>query len=215
MSLTTFHSVVVAVEREKKKRKWKEVAFNRYLNINWQGAHDSSHHGGAYAGIYLGDPDIGELTISEMSPEDIRAELKRYFFRSLLTFVDLIFCFSISFLYITSVDQVFLSIFVFSFASIEVHSICSFRLYFSFHLIWLLVIFFVCLFLSFFSFFSLSSICRVGFWYVDWYYNRCCSIKDCTHNSKYWKIKRFDRTIHILVSVEVAVSQPIADFRCR
>lgn len=141
MSLTTFHSVVVAVEREKKKRKWKEVAFNRYLNINWQGAHDSSHHGGAYAGIYLGDPDIGELTISEMSPEDIRAELKRYFFRSLLTFVDLIFCFSISFLYITSVDQVFLSIFVFSFASIEVHSICSFRLYFSFHLIWLLVIF--------------------------------------------------------------------------
>ncbi|XP_031618728.1 probable G-protein coupled receptor 158 isoform X2 [Contarinia nasturtii] len=44
-----------------------------------QGAHDTSHHGGAYAGIYLGDPDIGELTISEMSPEDIRAELKRLY----------------------------------------------------------------------------------------------------------------------------------------
>ncbi|XP_055295866.1 probable G-protein coupled receptor 158 isoform X2 [Sitodiplosis mosellana] len=44
-----------------------------------QGAHDASHHGGAYAGIYIGDPDIGELTISEMSPEDIRAELKRLY----------------------------------------------------------------------------------------------------------------------------------------
>lgn len=43
-----------------------------------KGSHDTSHHGGAYAGIYLGDPDIGELTISEMSPEDIRAELKRF-----------------------------------------------------------------------------------------------------------------------------------------
>lgn len=43
-----------------------------------KGSHETSHHGGGYAGICLGDPDIGELTISEMSPEDIRAELKRY-----------------------------------------------------------------------------------------------------------------------------------------
>lgn len=44
----------------------------------FKGTHDASHHGAGYAGICLGDPDIGELTISEMSPEDIRAELKRY-----------------------------------------------------------------------------------------------------------------------------------------
>lgn len=34
---------------------------------------------GTYANICIGDPEIGELTIAEMSPEDIRAELKRYF----------------------------------------------------------------------------------------------------------------------------------------
>lgn len=45
----------------------------------FKGTHESSHHGGGYAGICLGDPDIGELTIAEMSPEDIRLELKRYF----------------------------------------------------------------------------------------------------------------------------------------
>lgn len=44
----------------------------------FKGTHESAHHGGGYAGICLGDPDIGELTISDMSPEDIRAELKRY-----------------------------------------------------------------------------------------------------------------------------------------
>ncbi|XP_037926728.1 probable G-protein coupled receptor 158 isoform X3 [Hermetia illucens] len=45
-----------------------------------QGSHDAGHHlGGGYAGLCLGDPDIGELTISEMSPEDIRAELKRLY----------------------------------------------------------------------------------------------------------------------------------------
>lgn len=44
----------------------------------FKGTHESSHHGGAYAGIYLADPDIGDLTLAEMSPEDIRAELKRY-----------------------------------------------------------------------------------------------------------------------------------------
>lgn len=41
-------------------------------------SHDAGTRlGGGYAGLCLGDPDIGELTISEMSPEDIRAELKR------------------------------------------------------------------------------------------------------------------------------------------
>ncbi|XP_055644410.1 probable G-protein coupled receptor 158 isoform X3 [Toxorhynchites rutilus septentrionalis] len=47
-----------------------------------QGAHDSSHHGGGlgtYAGICVGDPEVGDVTISEMSPEDIRAELKRLY----------------------------------------------------------------------------------------------------------------------------------------
>ncbi|XP_058815124.1 probable G-protein coupled receptor 158 isoform X4 [Topomyia yanbarensis] len=47
-----------------------------------QGAHDSSHHGGGlgtYAGICVGDPEGGDVTISEMSPEDIRAELKRLY----------------------------------------------------------------------------------------------------------------------------------------
>lgn len=38
---------------------------------------DPQRLGGGYAGLCLGDPDIGELTIAEMSPEDIRAELKR------------------------------------------------------------------------------------------------------------------------------------------
>ncbi|XP_033249589.1 probable G-protein coupled receptor 158 isoform X4 [Drosophila miranda] len=43
-------------------------------------AHDAGQRlGGGYAGLCLGDPDIGELTISEMSPEDIRAELKRLY----------------------------------------------------------------------------------------------------------------------------------------
>lgn len=42
-------------------------------------SHDAGQRlGGGYAGLCLGDPDIGELTISEMSPEDIRAELKRW-----------------------------------------------------------------------------------------------------------------------------------------
>ncbi|XP_055919293.1 probable G-protein coupled receptor 158 isoform X2 [Eupeodes corollae] len=46
----------------------------------FKGSHDTGHHlGGGYAGLCLGDPDIGELTISEMSPEDIRAELKRLY----------------------------------------------------------------------------------------------------------------------------------------
>lgn len=62
-------------------------------NVCWQGAHDSSHHGGAYAGIYLGDPDIGTTTISEMSPEDIRAELKRYFFMCSMFIRSLLFIF--------------------------------------------------------------------------------------------------------------------------
>lgn len=46
----------------------------------FKGAHESTHHGGAlgtYAGICMGDPEVGDVTISEMSPEDIRAELKR------------------------------------------------------------------------------------------------------------------------------------------
>lgn len=50
----------------------------------FKGSHETSHHGGGYAGICLGDPDIGELTISEMSPEDIRAELKRYVYDCVL-----------------------------------------------------------------------------------------------------------------------------------
>lgn len=61
--------------------KWQTVdaanIFGFQLNSVQQGPSDSTHHGGGYAGIYLGDPDIGELTISEMSPADIRAELKR------------------------------------------------------------------------------------------------------------------------------------------
>lgn len=45
----------------------------------FKGSHDAGQRlGGGYAGLCLGDPDIGELTISEMSPEDIRAELKRF-----------------------------------------------------------------------------------------------------------------------------------------
>jgi hypothetical protein len=43
-------------------------------------AHESSHHHhglSGYAGICIGDPETGDLTISEMSPEEIRAELKR------------------------------------------------------------------------------------------------------------------------------------------
>uniref|UniRef100_A0A182W8Y1 Uncharacterized protein n=1 Tax=Anopheles minimus TaxID=112268 RepID=A0A182W8Y1_9DIPT len=48
----------------------------------FKGAHESTHHGGAlgtYAGICMGDPEVGDVTISEMSPEDIRAELKRLY----------------------------------------------------------------------------------------------------------------------------------------
>ncbi|XP_061398216.1 metabotropic glycine receptor [Musca vetustissima] len=46
----------------------------------FKGSHDVGQRlGGGYAGLCLGDPDIGELTISEMSPEDIRAELKRLY----------------------------------------------------------------------------------------------------------------------------------------
>lgn len=43
----------------------------------------SGHHSsgvgnlGTYANICMGDPELGDLTIAEMSPEDIRAELKR------------------------------------------------------------------------------------------------------------------------------------------
>ncbi|XP_037959512.1 probable G-protein coupled receptor 158 isoform X2 [Teleopsis dalmanni] len=45
-----------------------------------QGSHDPGQRlGGGYAGLCLGDPDTGELTISEMNPEDIRAELKRLY----------------------------------------------------------------------------------------------------------------------------------------
>ncbi|XP_059616640.1 probable G-protein coupled receptor 158 isoform X3 [Phlebotomus argentipes] len=50
-----------------------------------QGSHDVSHHGGGGSGVggagacILGDPDIGDLSLSEMNPEDIRAELKRLY----------------------------------------------------------------------------------------------------------------------------------------
>lgn len=49
----------------------------------FKGSHDASHHGVAGSGVggggtcILGDPDIGDLSLSEMNPEDIRAELKR------------------------------------------------------------------------------------------------------------------------------------------
>uniref|UniRef100_A0A1B0AGW5 G-protein coupled receptors family 3 profile domain-containing protein n=1 Tax=Glossina pallidipes TaxID=7398 RepID=A0A1B0AGW5_GLOPL len=46
----------------------------------FKGSHETGQRLGAgYAGLCVGDPDIGELTISEMSPEDIRAELKRLY----------------------------------------------------------------------------------------------------------------------------------------
>ncbi|KAG4074877.1 hypothetical protein HA402_009302 [Bradysia odoriphaga] len=45
----------------------------------FKGMHETSHQMGGYAGLCLGDPDIGELTISDMSSEDIRAELKRLY----------------------------------------------------------------------------------------------------------------------------------------
>uniref|UniRef100_A0A336MEB0 CSON014205 protein n=1 Tax=Culicoides sonorensis TaxID=179676 RepID=A0A336MEB0_CULSO len=41
--------------------------------------HHSSGVGGTYANICMGDPELGDLTIAEMSPEDIRAELKRLY----------------------------------------------------------------------------------------------------------------------------------------
>ncbi|CRL00772.1 CLUMA_CG014026, isoform B [Clunio marinus] len=47
-----------------------------------QGAHESSHHHhglSGYAGICFGDPEAGDLTISEMSPEEVRSELKRLY----------------------------------------------------------------------------------------------------------------------------------------
>nr|XP_029714489.1 probable G-protein coupled receptor 158 [Aedes albopictus] len=58
-----------------------EVSFRLPVDA-FKGAHDSSHHGGGlgtYAGICVGDPEVGDVTISEMSPEDIRAELKRLY----------------------------------------------------------------------------------------------------------------------------------------
>jgi hypothetical protein len=48
--------------------------------LAFKGSNETSHHQGAtgvYAGLCVGDPELGDLTISEMSPEDIRAELKR------------------------------------------------------------------------------------------------------------------------------------------
>ncbi|KAJ6646142.1 putative G-protein coupled receptor [Pseudolycoriella hygida] len=45
----------------------------------FKGMDETSHQMGGYAGLCLGDPDIGELTISDMSSEDIRAELKRLY----------------------------------------------------------------------------------------------------------------------------------------
>ncbi|XP_055709770.1 probable G-protein coupled receptor 158 isoform X3 [Phlebotomus papatasi] len=51
----------------------------------FKGSHDASHHGVAGSGVggggtcILGDPDIGDLSLSEMNPEDIRAELKRLY----------------------------------------------------------------------------------------------------------------------------------------
>jgi len=56
-----------------------DVSF-RFPVYGFKGATESSHHHGlsGYAGICIGDPEIGDLTISEMSPEEIRAELKRW-----------------------------------------------------------------------------------------------------------------------------------------
>ncbi|KAL7043975.1 hypothetical protein ACKWTF_001723 [Chironomus riparius] len=57
-----------------------DVSF-RFPVYGFKGATESSHHHGlsGYAGICIGDPEIGDLTISEMSPEEIRAELKRLY----------------------------------------------------------------------------------------------------------------------------------------
>lgn len=52
----------------------------RFPVYGFKGASDgiAHHHGlSGYAGICIGDPELGDLTISEMSPEEIRAELKR------------------------------------------------------------------------------------------------------------------------------------------
>lgn len=42
---------------------------------------DSAFRSGTSAGAHLsaGDPDIGEVTLSEMNPEEIRKELKRLY----------------------------------------------------------------------------------------------------------------------------------------
>lgn len=56
-----------------------ELSF-RLPVYGFKGAHENSHHHhglSGYAGICIGDPEAGDLTISEMSPEEIRAELKR------------------------------------------------------------------------------------------------------------------------------------------
>jgi hypothetical protein len=55
-----------------------DVSF-RFPVYGFKGANETAHHHGlsGYAGICIGDPELGDLTISEMSPEEIRAELKR------------------------------------------------------------------------------------------------------------------------------------------
>lgn len=54
-----------------------DVSF-RFPVYGFKGASEGTHHGmSGYAGICIGDPELGDLTISEMSPEEIRAELKR------------------------------------------------------------------------------------------------------------------------------------------
>lgn len=50
------------------------------MNIH-QGMNESAFRSGTSAGpnLLAGDPDIGEVTLSEMNPEEIRKELKRLY----------------------------------------------------------------------------------------------------------------------------------------
>lgn len=82
ISISTFFDVVLVLlhQNSLQVRSLAQELSCRLPVDAFKGSHETHHGVGGLSGctgICLGDPDIGDMTISEMNPEDIRAELKR------------------------------------------------------------------------------------------------------------------------------------------
>lgn len=132
--------------------------------------------------------------------DDIWNESRRYTSWIKKVFLPLFFAFNLPLLLVHASTKVKLGI--------------SFRFVLFAFAVWSLLIKFVRFHFSSFAF-NRMFLSVIFFSGISRHCNRCCLPPDCTHNSKYWRIKHYDKIIHIYRSDVVVASQPTEDFRCR